>query len=281
MNQAAEKKYGELKRIIGRWDNCAVAYSGGCDSSLLLHVAVEVLGAENVLALTARSPSFPPHELELARSGAARLGVEHVEFDTDELNDPGFTENTPDRCYFCKRDLFGKALDIARKRGFSPVADASNRDDAERDYRPGLRAMEELGIRSPLRDALLSKPEIREISRRLGLPTHDRPSFACLASRFPYGERITSGKLDRVGRAEIIMRNAGFSRFRVRSHGDVARIELGPEENWELLLGERKAAIIRRFKELGYIYVALDLEGYRSGSMNEAIGRKSLPADTL
>ncbi len=281
MKKQTAEKYRNLRTIIGEWDRCVVAFSGGCDSTLLLRVAVDMLGTGNVLALTARSPSFPRYELQEAREVAAELGVEHVEFDTDELGDPNFTGNSPDRCYYCKRELFGRALRLARERGFRRVTDASNHDDAEHDYRPGLRALKELGIRSPLKEALLTKPEIREICRHLGLAAHDKPSFACLASRFPYGEPITRAKLDRVGAAEIIMKEAGFAQFRVRSHGDIARIELGPGEDSVSLLDGGAGAIVDRFKQLGYVYVTLDLEGYRTGSMNEAIGRKSVPVEAL
>ncbi len=277
MNKETEEKYQLLKDIIGEWGRCVVAFSGGCDSSLLLNVASDVLGAAKVLAVTARSPSFPAHELEEARRGAAKLGVEHMEFDTDELSDPEFVENSKDRCYYCKRELFNKVREIAKRQNISVVCDASNHDDAENDYRPGLRALKELGIRSPLKEAKLSKREVRSLSRRLGLPTHDRPSFACLASRFPYGEKITEKKLDRVGRAELVMKEAGYRQFRVRSHGDVSRIELGPEEDWSGLSGSGGGIIVKKLKKLGYVYVTLDLEGYRTGSMNEAIGEKSIP----
>ncbi len=271
-----EKKHQRLKNILGEWERCAVAFSGGCDSSLLLNAAVDSLGADRVLAVTARSPSFPEHELRQAREMAEGLGVEHVEFDTEELSDPNFVENPTDRCYYCKRELFEKLLEIARRRDVNVVCEASNYDDEHNDYRPGLKAISELGIRSPLKEAELSKGEVRELSRRLGLPTHDRPSFACLASRFPYGEKITAEKLDRVGRAELILKEAGYGQFRVRSHGDIARIELGPDEDWDSFLDPDGEQLVKSLKELGFVYVTLDLEGYRTGAMNEAIGEKSI-----
>jgi len=272
MKPQTENKYSALKKIIEEWDKCVVAFSGGCDSTLLLRVTADVLGADNIMAVTARSPSFPQDELEDARSLARSFGVSHIEFDTDELNDPNFSDNTKDRCYYCKRELFEKMLETARNHGYDIVADASNYDDAVSDYRPGLKAIKELGIRSPLREAGLKKEEIRELSRALGVPTHDKPSFACLASRFPYGEKITGEKLDRVGSAERIMKDAGYRQFRVRSHGDLARIELGSGEDPHPLFETGEESVVCKLKALGYIYVALDLEGYRTGSMNEAIG---------
>lgn len=280
MKKETERKYRNLRADIKEWGRCIVAFSGGCDSTLLLSVTADVLGRENVLAVTARSPSFPLHELESARKRVKSLGVEHIEFDTGELGDPNFTSNPENRCYYCKRELFGKVGDIAEKRGVEVIADASNYDDEQKDFRPGLKALEELSIKSPLKDARLTKAEIREISRSLCLPTHDKPSFACLASRFPYGEQITASKLERVGEAELILSDAGFRTFRVRSHGNLARIELGPEEDpLPLLKCHGENTIAARFKALGYVYVALDLEGYRTGSMNEAIGERSFSTE--
>ncbi len=278
MDNYIKNKLESLKSIIGEWESCVIAFSGGCDSSLLLHVAVDTLGKGNIIAVTAKSPSFPEHELEEARKIVSKLQIEHVEFSTNELDDPNFFANPTDRCYYCKRELFEKVLDIAQKHGIEIVADASNFDDAENDYRPGLIALKEFGIRSPLKEAGLSKADVRAVSKELGLPTHKKPSFACLASRFPYGEEITAEKLDRVGKAENILRKRGFIQFRVRSHGNIARIELGLKENTRKFMA-LKADIVRCFKDLGYLYVTLDLEGYRSGSMNAAIGEKPLTQD--
>ncbi len=272
MKKKTKLKHDRLRGLISEWERCVVAFSGGCDSSLLLRVALDTLGKGNVLAVTAKSPTFPLHELNSAREQTAKLDVEHVEFDTEELNDPNFFNNPADRCYYCKRELFENVLRIAREKNFFVVADASNYDDEINDYRPGLLALKELGIRSPLKECQMTKAQVRELSKELGLSTYDKPSFACLASRFPYGEKITAGKLQRVDAAEQVLRETGFKQFRVRSHGEMARIELGSEEDTYKLL-KNKVKILNKVKELGYTYITLDLEGYRSGSMNEAIGK--------
>ena len=256
----------ERLRVIG---GAVVAFSSGVDSTFLLRVAHEELG-DRVVAATARSHSFPKRELDEATAFCRAEGVRHVVIDSEELDIPGFAENPPDRCYHCKKELFGKLLAFARDNGLAAVLEGSNIDD-DGDYRPGRRAIRELGILSPLHEAGLTKAEIRVLSREMGLPTFDKPSFACLASRFPYGERITVRGLERVEKAEQWLLDAGWglTQLRVRSHGDLARIEVPPADIPRL--AARAAEIAAAFKDLGFAYVTLDLLGYRTGSMNEIL----------
>ena len=256
----------ERLRVIG---SAVVAFSSGVDSTFLLRVAHEELG-ERVVAVTARSHTFPKRELDEAAAFCRAEGVRHVVIDSEELDIPGFAENPPDRCYHCKRELFGRLLAFARENGLAAVLEGSNIDD-DGDYRPGRRAIRELGIVSPLHEAGLTKAEIRALSREMGLPTSDKPSFACLASRFPYGERITAAGLERVEKAEQWLLDAGFGlrQLRVRSHGDMARIEVPSDDIPRL--AARAAEIAAAFKDLGFAYVTLDLLGYRTGSMNETL----------
>lgn len=248
-----------------------VAYSGGCDSTLLLNVAHDVLG-DAVMAVTARSETYPSREYEEAREVARALGVKHITIDTSELSVEGFSSNPPDRCYFCKAELFQKLLDVASENGLRFVADGASLDDAS-DHRPGMRAAAELGIVSPLKEARLTKEDIRQISRSLGLSTWNKPSFACLASRFPYGEEITPEKLKMVEEAEDFIRGLGFRQVRVRHHGSTARIEV-PEGDIDRFLEKGvREKVASRLKEIGYVYVSLDLRGYRSGSLNEVLTR--------
>ena len=256
----------ERLRVIG---GAVVAFSSGVDSTFLLRVAHEELG-DRVVAATARSHSFPNRELDEATAFCRAEGVRHVVIDSEELDIPGFAENPPDRCYHCKRELFSKLLAFARDNGLAAVLEGSNIDD-DGDYRPGRRAIRELGIVSPLHEAGLTKTEIRALSRKMGLPTSDKSSFACLASRFPYGERITVRGLERVEKAEQWLLDAGWglTQLRVRSHGDLARIEVPPADIPRL--AARASEIAAAFKDLGFAYVTLDLLGYRTGSMNEIL----------
>jgi uncharacterized protein len=250
-----------------------VAFSGGVDSAFLLHAAKEALG-DRVLAITATSPTYPGSEREEAVRLARSWGVRHRLVESNELEIPGFSENPPDRCYHCKRELFGILAGIALEEGYAAVCDGSNADDA-RDFRPGRKAAKELAVRSPLLENGLTKPAIRRLSRHFGLPTADRGSFACLSSRFPYGTRIDEEALRKVEACEEVLRGFGFRQFRVRVHDAVARIEVGPDEIPRLFEPEITAAVHARFRENGFLYVCVDLKGYRTGSMNEG-----LPATT-
>ncbi|HEU0264964.1 MAG TPA: ATP-dependent sacrificial sulfur transferase LarE [Geobacterales bacterium] len=266
-----DKKQEALQRLIADMGSLLVAFSGGVDSTLLLKVAVSVLG-ERVVAFTATSPTYPASELSAAKSLAREMGVRQVIVNSNELEIPGFAANPHDRCYHCKRELFLRAIATARDAGVTWVADGSTVDDLS-DYRPGRRALQELGVRSPLLEAEFSKEEVRQLSRKLGLPTWDKQPFACLASRFPYGVTITEERLQQVAACEELLKQEGFSLYRVRYHGETARIELAGEEMARVLEPSCRQRITEGFRAAGFTYVALDLDGYRSGSMNETLDR--------
>ncbi len=271
MSLELEIKTKKLKEIFQSMGKVLVAFSGGVDSTLLLKVAQDALGDGNVLAVTAISPLYPERELAGVKKLIRTLGARHRLIESNELDIPGFSKNPPDRCYYCKRKLFGELLEVAREEGLSFIVEGSTLDD-DKDHRPGRTAVQELGVRSPLKEASLTKAEIRELSKGLGLPTWDKPSFACLASRFPYGEEIDEEGLRRVDEAEDFLFGLGFKQVRVRHYGNLARIEILEEEMSRLIDGPLREKVWSRLKEIGYRYVTLDLQGFRSGSMNEVLG---------
>jgi len=272
------EKLAHLNEIVKGYGTLLVAFSGGCDSALLLKVAHEVLG-DGAMAVTARSETYPSEEYERAARIARGLGVKHLTIDTSELSLKGFSSNPPERCYFCKAELFEKLIEVAGERGIQYVADGSSLDDAG-DHRPGMRAAAELGVVSPLKKARLTKEDIREISRTLGLSTWDKPSSACLASRFPYGEEITAEKLKMVGAAESFIKSLGFRQVRVRHHGTIARIEVPEKDVNRFLDTPLRESVVRKLREIGYVYVSLDLKGYRTGSLNEVLSRSDMSQET-
>lgn len=264
-----EERLEGLRGILSDLGGVLVAFSGGVDSSLLLTVAADVLG-ERAAGVTARSATIPARELELASRFASECGVKHVFVEADELASPDFVRNPPERCYFCKRTRYEAFRKVADEFGLPWIADGSNASD-EFDWRPGLRANEELGVRSPLREAGLVKEDVRALARGLGLSNWGKPSSPCLASRIPYGMMVTKEKLERIERAEECLRSRGLTEFRVRHHGELARLEVPLSEMHKVL--QDREAIVADLKHLGFRYVALDIEGFRSGSLNEAIGK--------
>ena len=266
-----QKKYEDLVDYLKSLKSVAVAFSGGVDSSFLLYASIQALGS-GTAAITAISKIFPEREEKEASELCRRFGVRQITVPHDEMKLEAFTSNPPDRCYICKKDLFSQFLKTAESEGFLRVAEGSNLDD-EGDYRPGMRAVSELGILSPLRRIGFTKKEIRCLCRHFDIPVWDKPSYACLASRFPYGEEITSEKLRMVEMGEQLLIDQGFRQMRVRIHGNVARIELDPKDFERFMTPETRKKVCNEFKKIGFSYTALDISGYRTGSMNETLGR--------
>ncbi|MFB2982744.1 ATP-dependent sacrificial sulfur transferase LarE [Microseira sp. BLCC-F43] len=268
------QKLEQLKQIFTAMDRALIAYSGGIDSTLVAKVAYDVLG-DRALAITAESPSLLPEDLEEARIQAAAIGIPHEIVQTHEMDNPNYTANPVNRCYFCKSELHDTLKPLALRRGYPYVVDGVNADDLQ-DYRPGIQAAKERGARSPLAEVGVTKIEVRQLSQQLGLPWWDKPAQPCLSSRFPYGEEITVAKLQRVGRAELYLRKLGWKNLRVRSEGDTARIELPPEQIKEFVLTTDLPQLVAAFQEFGFIYVTLDLEGFKSGKLNLVLDREVL-----
>lgn len=268
MGMTLDAKYAKLKDILSSMNSVLVAYSGGVDSALLAKVAFETLGAKS-LAVTASSETYPERELKEAIATAKAIGISHSVFHSNELLDPNFKKNPKDRCYYCKSELFAKLTEIQEKNGLNFIVDGANIDDLK-DFRPGHRAKEEFSVRSPLQEAGMTKEDIRLLSKELGLPTWNKPSLACLSSRLPYGEEITLEKLRVIDLAENALQKLGFNELRVRYHKEIARIEL-PRQDFTKLSDEMIDQIVNQLKDLGFTYVTLDLQGLRSGSMNEVL----------
>ena len=269
MSENALAKLAQLQAIFREMDRALVAYSGGIDSTLVAKVAVDVLG-DRALAVTANSPSLMPEDFEDAKAQASEIGIAHQVVETHEMENEQYTSNPSNRCYFCKSELHDTLKPLAVKMGYPYVVDGVNADDLL-DYRPGIAAAKERGVRSPLAEVGISKLEVREISKALRLPWWDKPSQPCLSSRFPYGELITTEKLHRVGRAERYMRDLGYRNLRVRSDGETARIELMPEDIHGFVAKVALPELVEAFRGFGFTYVTLDLEGYKSGKLNRVL----------
>lgn len=269
MDKALLDKYDRLKDYLASFGSVAVAFSSGVDSTFLLYAAKEALG-DHAIAVTASSCSFPERELKEAKEYCSRMGIRHFVIKSEELEIEGFSHNPKNRCYLCKHELFEKIGALAKEQGINEIAEGSNLDD-NGDYRPGLQAVAELGVKSPLRHIGFTKQEIRELSQYLNIPTWNKQSFACLSSRFPYGDLINEKKLKMVDRAEQLLLDMGFHQLRVRIHGDVARIELLPDEFPKFMEEKTRLSVYKKFKEYGFSYVTLDVLGYRMGSMNETL----------
>ncbi|MBE8967815.1 ATP-dependent sacrificial sulfur transferase LarE [Nostocales cyanobacterium LEGE 12452] len=268
------EKFEQLRALFKEMEQALIAYSGGVDSTLVAKIAYDVLG-DRALAVTAVSPSLLPEELEDAKIQAATIGIPHKIVQTHEMENPNYTSNPVNRCYFCKSELHDTLKPLALQLGYPYVVDGVNADDLH-DYRPGIQAAKERGARSPLAEVGVTKVEVRQLSQQLGLPWWDKPAQPCLSSRFPYGEEITVAKLQRVGRGEIYLRKLGWQNLRVRSEGDTARIELPPEQIKDFVLTNDLQTLVSAFQDFGFIYVTLDLEGYRSGKLNQVLNREAL-----
>lgn len=269
-------KLSQLKTLFQEMEQALIAYSGGIDSTLVAKVAYDVLG-ENALAITAVSPSLLPEELEEAKLQAQTIGIVHELVETHEMENPNYTSNPVNRCYFCKSELHDTLKPIALSRGYPYVVDGVNADDLQ-DYRPGIQAAKERGARSPLAEVGITKVDVRELTKQLELPWWDKPSQPCLSSRFPYGEEITVAKLQRVGRAEVYLHQQGWNNIRVRSAGDTARIELPPAQIKDFIMQTDLPQLTQKFQEFGFLFVTLDLEGYQGGKLNRVLQQNNAPS---
>lgn len=268
-----EKKLERLEKILKEMQKAVIAFSGGVDSSVLLKIAVDTLGKKNVIAVTAVSPTYTAEEKREAKKIAGGFKVKHIFAATEKFRNKNFASNPPERCFYCKKELFKKLEEIRRNHGFKHIADGTNRDD-EKDYRPGEKAKKMYGVRSPLKEAGIGKKEIRLYAKKAGLFFWNKPAAACLASRIPYGQKITACKLQRIGKGERVLHAMGFTQVRIRDYGTLARIEIPKEEMAKAVKMQKEIA--EKLKKTGYTYIALDLEGFRSGSMNEVLGKTGM-----